>query len=78
MAEVITRRNLILLEDDAFALTRTEVSTPIAALVPENTIFFAGVRVFGAEKFMVDGSTPPAAVRISLSDRNPRKVSVGA
>ena len=43
IAEVIVRRNLILLEDDAFALTRPEISTPIASLIPENAIFFAGV-----------------------------------
>ncbi|MBI5594345.1 MAG: hypothetical protein HY881_28175 [Deltaproteobacteria bacterium] len=33
----------------------------------EDAAYKAGVRVFGAEKFVAGGSTPPAAVRISLS-----------
>ena len=43
LADIITRHHLILLEDDAFALTVSDRPAPIGALIPENTIFFAGI-----------------------------------
>ena len=43
IAGVIARNGLVLMEDDAFALTRTGMPPPVATLIPDQTIFFAGV-----------------------------------
>ena len=49
IASVIKRYDLILIEDDAYALTLEKVLPPISSLVPESSIFIAGVsKILGA------------------------------
>lgn len=49
LAEVILRHGLTLMEDDAYSFTLTGQPAPIASLIPENSVFIAGVsKVFYA------------------------------
>ena len=60
MAEVIERRNLMLMEDDAFAITRQDNLEPITSLLPEQGVFFAGVsKVFWPGLRVCFSAVPP-------------------
>lgn len=49
IADLVERHGLILLEDDAYALTREDLPAPLATRVPERSIFLAGVsKIFWA------------------------------
>ncbi len=49
IAEVVKKYELILIEDDAYALTLTKVPTPISQIIPDQSIFIAGIsKVLGA------------------------------
>lgn len=43
IAQIAIRYNLLVIEDDAMALTAANRSTPIATLAPENTVYITGV-----------------------------------
>ncbi len=43
IAQVIEKRGLTLLEDDAYAMTREEKTPPVSSFIPNNAIFFAGI-----------------------------------
>lgn len=49
IAKVVLRYGLTLIEDDAYSFTRAGLPAPISALLPENSVFIAGVsKVFYA------------------------------
>ncbi|MGE5631977.1 MAG: PLP-dependent aminotransferase family protein [Caulobacteraceae bacterium] len=43
IAEVVLRHGLILIEDDAYSYTRPALPVPVACLVPQNSVYIAGV-----------------------------------
>ena len=43
LARVIAKRGLILLEDDAYSLTREEKTPPASSFIPDSSVFFAGI-----------------------------------
>lgn len=43
VAEIVLRHGLTLLEDDAYSYTRPGQPAPLSALLPENSVFIAGV-----------------------------------
>ena len=43
LAKVIRSHDLIVIEDDAYALTTPKIIPPVSALVPQNSIYLAGI-----------------------------------
>ena len=77
MAAVIRRYDLLLIEDNPYALMHTSSpATPISTHVPEHwsgaalelRAREAGVDLLDTERFSVEHEPVPAAVQLSLSD----------
>lgn len=67
IAETIQRNGLTLIEDDAYSFTRQEQPVPISALIPENSVFIAGVSKAFYAGLRVSFAAAPKHLRLRIA-----------
>jgi len=68
LAEVILRHRLIVIEDDAYDLTRPGIISPIAKRIPDNAIYIAGISKALAAGLRVAFMVVPQRFRRSIRE----------
>lgn len=66
LAKIVLHHRLITLEDDAYDLTRPGIIPPLSALVPENSVYIAGISKALAAGLRVAFVAVPAGFRQAL------------